>query len=175
MANRAMGKPTAPWGGHRKTTATADPVFADSDRALYTVCEFWAAAMHCTLRGNLGSLALLRLHAAEVSFALLGIPCVARVLRTARQQLTDRATPLALKRVAKSVEDQLACIDENVDQLIARFAKMHNPVGTVTYSTMSNRTTPGGRAGLPPTGTTGIKGYHVRLRLCSPTYFGQLR
>jgi len=146
-----MEKRTPPWGGHRPTTAAVliailerttqkGAEFSDTDRALYAACEFWAAAMHGTLREHLGGSALLRLHAAEVSFAVLGIFGVARVLHTARQQLTDAVKPLSLERVTHSVERQLALTDEHVDQLFANFSKTQRQAAAVEFWTTHRKT-----------------------------------
>jgi hypothetical protein len=121
------------WKGHRPATSTVlvdllttahtgGVKFSRSERVLFTACEFWAAARNHALAGLLGDDAEAQLCAAEESFKTIGLKKAALVLRSGRIKLTEIDRPLPLQRVATTIENALAAIDEPVDEAIANFA-----------------------------------------------------
>jgi hypothetical protein len=121
------------WKGHKPATSavlvdllttahTGGVKFSRSERVLFTACEFWAAARNRALAGLLSDDAENQLSAAEQSFKIIGLNKAALVLRSGRIKLAEIDTPLPLERVAATIENALAAIDEPVDEAIANFA-----------------------------------------------------
>src|ERR1700722_3571928 len=80
------------------TAHTGRTRFSDSQRALFTACEFWAASQNGSLSAHLGNDIESRLEAAETSFVMIGLPKTAGILKRARVQL-GADSPAPTKRV----------------------------------------------------------------------------
>jgi hypothetical protein len=123
----------AAWDGHKPGTSSAlldllttahtgKTRFSDSQRALFTACEFWAAIQNGSLSAHLEDDTESRLGAAETSFGVIGLPKTAGILRRARMQLRADS-PVPTKRVIQEIEDALSAIDEPIDDTFEHFAK----------------------------------------------------
>ena len=121
------------WEGHQPATSerlldvmttatTGSAKVSRSEKALFTACEFWASARNRTLLGQLSDDAITQLRAAEVSFTVIGLTQVAKVLRRARVDLTEIDPPPALSDVAENIEKDFAGSGEPVDQALADYA-----------------------------------------------------
>jgi hypothetical protein len=121
------------WEGHKPATsaellnvittaATGSARLSQSDRVLFTVCEFWASARNRTLLTQLADDAIFQLRAAEVAFTAIGLSKAARIVRRARTDITESTAPVPSTQIIENLENALAEIDESVDQVIADFA-----------------------------------------------------
>ena len=122
------------WDGHRAATRSAlislltsahtgKTKFSQSQRALFTACEFWAASRNHTLLSQFGDTDLdPKLHAAELSFALIGLPKTASVLMRARARLASDSS-MSAKRILGGIERDILEVDELIDQTLEQFAK----------------------------------------------------
>lgn len=121
------------WEGHKAATSalSIDVITAAvtesgrvprADRALFTACEFWAAARNRTVLEQFRDDAFSQLQAAEASFAVIGLTEVTSILRRARTALTALDSSLSWKVAAESIENSLSDVDQPVDQLIDEFA-----------------------------------------------------
>jgi hypothetical protein len=121
-----------PWEGHKPgtssvlldlaTTAESGKVkFSWSERALFTACEFWAAARNHSLGSHLSDDPLEQLHAAEESFDAMGLSKTATIIRRGRVTLTGN-NPASYRQVAKQIEMGLDALDEPVDEVLENFA-----------------------------------------------------
>ncbi|MDP9011738.1 MAG: hypothetical protein M3O41_03590 [Pseudomonadota bacterium] len=127
------------WDGHKPVTSsvllgllttahTGKTRFSNSQRVLFTACEFWAAAQNRTLVDHLGEAMESRLGAAELSFSVIGLNKTAMVLKRARMQLVvDASAPV--EQIIEDMEDALSAIDEPVDRAIELFAKRELSAG----------------------------------------------
>ena len=123
----------ANWGGHKKATTgvlldllteahTGRTRFSHSQRAFFTVCEFWAAAQNRSLLSHLGDEVQSGLQAAESAFGVIGLPITASHLARAHIQLS-LASPPPVAQVLSELESALSSVDEAVDDTIENFAK----------------------------------------------------
>jgi hypothetical protein len=120
------------WGGHKPVTRRAlvqlltnahvgTTRFSQSQRVLFTACEFWAACRNPALFDHLADDMNSRLLEGQLSFDMIGLPKTAAILAHARQQLTlDSAVPLEL--VVEGIQNALA-VNEPVDDTIELFAQ----------------------------------------------------
>ena len=121
------------WEGHKPATsaellnvittaATGSAKLSQSDRVLFTVCEFWASARNRTLSTQLADDAVSQLRAAEVAFTAIGLSKAASIVRRARTDITESNAPVPSTQIIDNLEIALAENDESVDQVIADFA-----------------------------------------------------
>ena len=121
------------WPGHTPTTSklllrvllraqSGDQRFSYAERVLFTACEFWAAVQNHTLEGYLGLDASHQLRVAEEAFAVIGLVSTPALLRLERSQLSDQASPAALREMAARIEDALGRSEERVDVKLGVFA-----------------------------------------------------
>ena len=124
---------TPNWEGHKPATsaellnvittaATGSARLSQSDRVLFTVCEFWASARNRTLLAQLADDAVSQLRAAEIAFTAIGLSKAASIVRRARLDLTESTAPVPTQ-IVENMENALADNDEPVDQVIADFAR----------------------------------------------------
>ena len=127
----------AEWKGHMAATrgallaamgrATAAPeTISQSDRVLFTACEFWASAMNDGLFSRLRLDAIAQLEAASAAFHVIGVHKVEAVLQRGQTALTSRGPLVSLQQVCESMQMELATMDEPVDRLLAEFAALHD-------------------------------------------------
>jgi hypothetical protein len=120
------------WEGHKPgtssalfdlaTTAASGRVkFSWSERALFTACEFWAAARNQSLGSHLSDDPREQLHAAEGSFEAMGLTRTATIIRRGRAKLVG-SRPVSSRQVAREIEIALASVDEPVDEVLENFA-----------------------------------------------------
>ena len=121
-----------PWVGHKPgttsvllelaTTAENGGVkFSWSERALFTACEFWAAARNHSLSSHLSDDPTDQLQSAEKSFEAMGLSKTATIIRRGRVKLEGIDTPSS-RQVARQIEMDLAEFDEPVDEVLENFA-----------------------------------------------------
>jgi hypothetical protein len=96
--------------------------FSPAERALFTACEFWAAAEGRTLVRYLGASAADPLRFVSIVFAAIGASNVARTLFAAVGELRDAPTPLAQLKCLTGLQERLLKTRDPVDKLIAGFA-----------------------------------------------------
>jgi hypothetical protein len=124
---------TPNWEGHKPATsaellnvittaATGSARLSQSDRVLFTVCEFWASARNRTLLAQLADDAVSQLRAAEIAFTVIGLSKAASIVHRARLDLTESDAPVPTQ-IVENMENALADNDEPVDQVIADFAR----------------------------------------------------
>ncbi|HEY3657266.1 MAG TPA: hypothetical protein VGL34_20010 [Steroidobacteraceae bacterium] len=124
---------TPNWEGHKPATSaellnvittatTGSAKLSQSDRVLFTVCEFWASARNRTLLAQLADDAVSQLRAAEIAFTAIGLSKAASIVRRARLDLTESNAPVPTQ-IVENMENALADNDEPVDQVIADFAR----------------------------------------------------
>jgi hypothetical protein len=124
---------TPNWEGHKPATSaellnvittatTGSAKLSQSDRVLFTVCEFWASARNRTLLAQLADDAVSQLRAAEIAFTAIGLSKAASIVRRARLALTESNAPVPTQ-IVENMENALADNDEPVDQVIADFAR----------------------------------------------------
>ncbi len=120
------------WEGHKPgtssvlldlaTTAASGRVrFSWSQRALFTACEFWAAARNQSLGSHLRDDPREQLRAAVGSFEAMGLTKTAAIIRRGGAKLGG-SQPVSSRQVAKEIETALACVDERVDEVLENFA-----------------------------------------------------
>ena len=122
------------WDGHKAATSTAliqlltsaqtgRTKFSQSQRALFTACEFWAASQNHSLSSHLEDCDLEQhLLAAELSFGLVGLPMSAAILMRARMTLA-KDSGVTVNRVLRELERELLRVDERIDHQLEQFAK----------------------------------------------------
>jgi hypothetical protein len=124
---------TPNWEGHKPATSaellnvmttatTGSAKLSQSDRVLFTVCEFWASARNGTLMTQLAEDAASQLRAAEIAFTVMGLANAARIVHRARLDLTEPNAREPLTQIVENMENALADNDESVDQVLANFA-----------------------------------------------------
>jgi hypothetical protein len=124
---------TPNWEGHKPATSaellnvittatTGSAKLSQSDRVLFTVCEFWASARNRTLLAQLADDAVSQLRAAEIAFTVIGLSKAASIVHRARLDLTESDAPVPTQ-IVENMENALADNDEPVDQVIADFAR----------------------------------------------------
>jgi hypothetical protein len=105
----------------RKRDAGPEALSAD-EQTLLTAAEFWAAAAHGTLFAHLQSDVAGRLAAARQAFTALGAVRVVSLLRVAGEELQATRLRQSAAEVIAQLDERLARTDDNVDDLIARYA-----------------------------------------------------
>jgi hypothetical protein len=94
------------------------------EKTLLTAVEFWAAAAHGTLHEHLRPQVGESLAAAQLAFSALGAVRVVSLLRVAGEELHDRTLRQSESAVIEQLDERLARTDDNIDDLIARYAGM---------------------------------------------------
>ena len=124
---------TSNWEGHKPATSaellnvittatTGSTKLSQSDRVLFTACEFWASVSNGTLMTQLAEDAASQLRAAEIAFTVVGLSNAARIVHRARLDLIEPNAPVPLTQIVENMENALADNDESVDQVLADFA-----------------------------------------------------
>jgi hypothetical protein len=124
---------TSNWQGHKPATSaellnvmttatTGSAKLSQSDRVLFTVCEFWASARNRTLLTQLADDAVSQLRAAEIAFTAMGLSNAGSIVRRARVDLTESDPAIPPAQTVENLENALADNYESVDQVIADFA-----------------------------------------------------
>lgn len=106
----------------RKRAAGPEGTFSPHEQTLLTAVEFWAAAAHGTLQAHLRPDVAGRLAAAQQAFAALGAVRVVSLLRVALEELNAAKGGDAAADVIDQLDERLARTDDNVDDLVARYA-----------------------------------------------------
>ncbi len=114
----------------RKRDAAVDGALSAEERTLLTAVEFWAAAAHGTLLEHLRPQVSEGLADAQRAFAALGAVRVVSLLRVAGDELSSRPR-LSEASVIEQLDERLARTDDNIEDLIARYA------GVIDHSTDS--------------------------------------
>ena len=129
-----LGKMTETWRGiypitsfvlealSRKRDAGPEDALSPEENTLLTAVEFWAAAAHGTLLSHLRPQIGPRLVAAQRAFATLGAVRVVSLLRVATEELHATTARSQEDAVIDQLDERLARTDDNVDDLIARYA-----------------------------------------------------
>ena len=107
----------------RKRDAAGGTPLSAEEATLLTAVEFWAAAAHGTLQQQLQPEVAENLAAAQRAFAALGAVRVVSLLRVAGEELHARP-PLTATAVIDQLDERLARTDDNIEDLIARYAGM---------------------------------------------------
>jgi hypothetical protein len=94
------------------------------EQILLTAVEFWAAAAHGTLHQHLRPHISQNLAAAQRAFSALGAVRVVSLLRVAGEELHGPVPRQAESAVIDQLDERLARTDDNIDDLIARYAGM---------------------------------------------------
>jgi hypothetical protein len=106
----------------RKRKAVREVGLAESERVLLVAAEFWAAAAHGSLESYLQPDPLARLVEAQHAFGVLGAVRVVSLLRVAADSLGNSQASARSDVVIALLDDRLARTDDNIDDLIARYA-----------------------------------------------------
>ena len=106
----------------RKRDGAAESALSDGERTLLTAVEFWAAAAHGTLLAHLRPEVDTNLAEAQHAFAELGAVRVVSLLRVAGEELRSRSQ--SESDVIDQLDERLARTDDNIEDLIARYAGM---------------------------------------------------
>jgi hypothetical protein len=110
-------------GRKRDAGAVGDTeALTPEERTLLTAVEFWAAAAHGTLQEHLRPHISENLAAAQQAFSVLGAVRVVSLLRVASEELHDTSLRQSESAVIEQLDDRLARTDDNIDDLIARYA-----------------------------------------------------
>jgi hypothetical protein len=104
----------------RKRDAGDPTALTPEEKTLLTAVEFWAAAAHGTLQRHLRPHIGQNLAAAQQAFGALGAVRVVSLLRVAGEELQEH--PLRPTAVIEQLDERLARTDDNIDDLIARYA-----------------------------------------------------
>ena len=94
------------------------------EQTLLTAVEFWAAAAHGTLQQHVRPHISQTLAAALQAFNALGAVRVVSLLRVASEELHDQTLQQSESAVIEQLDERLARTDDNIDDLIARYAGM---------------------------------------------------
>jgi hypothetical protein len=89
---------------------------------LLTAVEFWAAAAHGTLQEHLRPKISHNLAEAQRAFSALGAVRVVSLLRVAGEELHAPPPRQSESAVIDQLDDRLARTDDNIEDLIARYA-----------------------------------------------------
>jgi len=101
----------------------SDAGLSEPEQLLLVAVEFWAAAAHGTLDTWLRPDPTSKLTAALHAFEGIGAVRVASVLRVGAESLAgSRGSKTSLAEVIAQLDERLARTDDNVDDLIARYA-----------------------------------------------------
>ena len=107
----------------KRNAAGGATTLSAEEGTLLTAVEFWAAAAHGTLLQHLQPQLGQNLAAAQRAFAALGAVRVVSLLRVAGEELHARP-PLTVTAVIDQLDERLARTDDNIEDLIARYAGM---------------------------------------------------
>jgi hypothetical protein len=105
----------------RKRDAAPGVELSGDERTLLTAVQFWAAAAHGTLRQHLQPQVDQNLAAAQRAFAALGAVRVVSLLRVAGTELHDHSGQPE-SAVIEQLDERLSRTDDNIEDLIARYA-----------------------------------------------------
>ena len=106
----------------RKRDASVDGRLSTEEQTLLTAVEFWGAAAHGTLQQHLQPDVRARLEAAQRAFSVIGAVRVVSLLRVAVEELADGPQQQSATEVIDQLDDRLARTDDNIEDLIARYA-----------------------------------------------------
>jgi hypothetical protein len=106
----------------RKRDASVDGRLSAEEQTLLTVVEFWAAAAHGTLLEHLRPNVREQLDGARRAFAVLGAVRVVSLLRVAGEELASGPLRQSETAVIEQLDERLARTDDNIEDLIARYA-----------------------------------------------------
>ncbi|MBS0387479.1 MAG: hypothetical protein JSR15_03275 [Proteobacteria bacterium] len=106
----------------RKRDASIDGRLSAEEQTLLTAAEFWGAAAHGTLQQHLRPDVRVQLEAARRAFAAIGAVRVVSLLRVAGEELGDGPLHQSETAVIDQLDDRLARTDDNIEDLIARYA-----------------------------------------------------
>lgn len=115
----------------RKREAAGASGLTPQEQTLLTAVEFWAAAAHGTLQQHLRPHIGETLAAAQQAFHALGAVRVVSLLRVAGEELHGHSPRQSATAVIDQLDERLARTDDNIDDLIARYA------GVIDQSTES--------------------------------------
>ena len=106
----------------RKRDASVDGTLSPEEQTLLTAVAFWGAAAHGTLLEHLRPNVRENLESARRAFHVLGAVRVVSLLRVAGEELADGPLHQAETSVIEQLDERLARTDDNVEDLIARYA-----------------------------------------------------
>ena len=107
----------------RKRDAGREGALSEPEQLLLQAVEFWAAAAHGTLDSFLQPNPAAKLNGALHAFEGIGAVRVASLVRVAAESLGGREGPGASPaEVIAQLDERLARTDDNVDDLVARYA-----------------------------------------------------
>lgn len=106
----------------RKRDTGREGALSEAEQLLLQAVEFWAAAAHGTLDSYLEPDPAAKLIGALHAFEGIGAVRVASLVRVAAESLSGREGPRAAAEVIAQLDERLARTDDNVDDLIARYA-----------------------------------------------------
>ena len=106
----------------RKRDASVDGQLSAEEQTLLNAVEFWAAAAHGTLQEHLRPNVREKLESARRAYTVLGAVRVVSLLRVAGEELADGPLRQSETAVIDQLDDRLARTDDNVEDLIARYA-----------------------------------------------------
>lgn len=109
--------------GRKRDVGGAEGLSSEETTLLMAV-EFWAAAAHGTLQEHLRPEISAKLAAAQLAFQALGAVRVVSLLRVANEELHDSTLGQSESAVIDQLDERLARTDDNIDDLIARYAGM---------------------------------------------------
>jgi hypothetical protein len=123
------------WRGHSQVTSAAllsllervvagQTEFSRAERLFCVACEFWAAVNARELDAHLGSEVGDPLRDARFAFSAIGAKYVVKILHQAAVEAAGSRSTGVRRRFA-DIEEQLLCVPDPVDMLIARFAWRH--------------------------------------------------
>ena len=104
------------------TAITGSAKLSQSDRLLFTACEFWASVRNRTLLTQLAEDAVSQLRAAEIALTAMGLSDTTSIVRRARMDITEFNASARFTQIIETMENSLADSYELVDQAIADFA-----------------------------------------------------
>jgi hypothetical protein len=107
----------------RKRDSGRENALSEPEKLLLQAVEFWAAAAHGTLETYLQPDPAAKLLGALHAFEGIGAVRVASLVRVAAESFARRDGPRAsTAEVIAQLDERLARTDDNVDDLIARYA-----------------------------------------------------
>jgi hypothetical protein len=106
----------------RKRDASSDGALSPEEQTLLAAVEFWAAAAHGTLQEHLRPHVRQNLTEARRAFAALGAVRVVSLLRVALEELAEGPMQQSETAVIEQLDESLARTDDNIEDLIARYA-----------------------------------------------------
>ena len=107
----------------RKRDSGRENALSEPEKLLLQAVEFWAAAAHGTLETYLKPDPAAKLLGALHAFEGIGAVRVASLVRVAAESFAKREGPrVSTAAVIAQLDERLARTDDNVDDLIARYA-----------------------------------------------------